>query len=287
MYDKSLLETKNLSFAYPDGTLALTDVNCTITKGEAIAILGENGAGKTTLLKHFVGLLQPTQGELYIMGKPASKRHLKEIRQRVGFVFQNPDDQLFAPTVFEDVAFGPFNLKLSETEVRKRAESAMQKVGVAHLRDRLIHNLSGGEKKRVSIAGVLAMEPDVLILDEPTAGLDPKGAEELILLLNQLRKTRELTLVISTHDIDRVPLYADRAYVMHRGKIELSGSLREVFSQTSRLKEYCLCPPIVTQLFLDFFAQQGWSSDQLPLTLNEAKQSLRQLLGSPITHERR
>ncbi|HIE26308.1 TPA: ATP-binding cassette domain-containing protein [Candidatus Poribacteria bacterium] len=275
-----LLEAKELSFRYPDETPALNDVNVYIKQAEAVAILGANGAGKTTLLKHFVGLLNPTRGEVFVAGKPIRKPYLKKIYQQVGFVFQNPDEQLFAPTVAEDVGFGPFNLGLNQTQVQNRVGEALKQVGLEDMGDKLIHHLSWGQKKRAAIAGVLAMRPKALILDEPTAGLDPKGADELLKLLHRLKKSQGLTLLISTHEIDRVPLYADRVYVMRRGEIASYGDVRFVFSQSPLLKECHLRPPIISQLFAEVFKELHIQDKHLPMTLHEAKELLQQLISN-------
>lgn len=273
-----LLEAKNLSFRYPDETLALNRVNIAIKQSEAVAVLGANGAGKTTLLKHFVGLLKPTRGEVFVAGKPVRGPYLEEIYQQVGFVFQNPDEQLFAPTVAEDIAFGPFNLGLSQTEIQNRVNEALKQVGLEDMGDKLIHHISFGQKKRAAIAGVLAMRPKALVLDEPTAGLDPKGADELLELLYRLKKTQKLTLVISTHEIDRVPLYADVVYLMHQGRIALGGSPRKVFSQPSLLEKCHLHPPTVSQLFAEMFKEFQIQDKKLPMTLSEAKEVLGELI---------
>ena len=179
--NESHLSVKNLSYTYPDGTRALKNVNMEIFKGEKVAIMGPNGAGKSTLFSHFNGLTEPTSGYLELDGKKMEydKKTLLEIRQKVGIVFQDPNDQLFAPTVKEDVAFGPMNLGLDYEEVEKRVNEALELVGMKKFKDKTPHHLSGGQQKRVAIAGIIAMRPEIMILDEPTAGLDPQGVDQL------------------------------------------------------------------------------------------------------------
>ena len=205
------LSTENLSFTYPDGTRALKNINIEIEKGEKVAIIGPNGAGKSTLFSHFNGLTEPTSGCVKIEGKPISfeKDELLKVRQKVGIVFQDPNDQLFAPTVKEDIAFGPMNLGLSYDEVEKRVEDALKMVGMENYEDKTPHHLSGGQQKRIAIAGIIAMKPELMILDEPTAGLDPDGVEKVLNITNQLNE-EGMTLIISSHDIDMISKYADK-----------------------------------------------------------------------------
>lgn len=243
------LSTENLSFTYPDGTRALKNINIEIEKGEKVAIIGPNGAGKSTLFSHFNGLTEPTSGCVKIEGKPISfeKDELLKVRQKVGIVFQDPNDQLFAPTVKEDIAFGPMNLSLSYDEVEKRVEDALKMVGMENYEDKTPHHLSGGQQKRIAIAGIIAMKPELMILDEPTAGLDPDGVEKVLNIMNQLNE-EGMTLIISSHDIDMISKYADKIFVLYNGEIIESGNKNKIFSDMELLKKAHLRTPITTEI---------------------------------------
>lgn len=243
------LSTENLSFTYPDGTQALKNINIEIEKGEKVAIIGPNGAGKSTLFSHFNGLTEPTSGCVKIEGKPISfeKDELLKVRQKVGIVFQDPNDQLFAPTVKEDIAFGPMNLGLSYDEVEKRVEDALKMVGMENYEDKTPHHLSGGQQKRIAIAGIIAMKPELMILDEPTAGLDPDGVEKVLNIMNQLNE-EGMTLIISSHDIDMISKYADKIFVLYNGEIIESGNKNKIFSDMDLLKKAHLRTPITTEI---------------------------------------
>lgn len=243
------LSTENLSFTYPDGTQALKNINIEIEKGEKVAIIGPNGAGKSTLFSHFNGLTEPTSGCVKIEDKPISfeKDELLKVRQKVGIVFQDPNDQLFAPTVKEDIAFGPMNLGLSYDEVEKRVEDALKMVGMENYEDKTPHHLSGGQQKRIAIAGIIAMKPELMILDEPTAGLDPDGVEKVLNIMNQLNE-EEMTLIISSHDIDMISKYADKIFVLYNGEIIESGNKNKIFSDMELLKKAHLRTPITTEI---------------------------------------
>lgn len=243
------LSTENLSFTYPDGTQALKNINIEIEKGEKVAIIGPNGAGKSTLFSHFNGLTEPTSGCVKIEGKPISfeKDELLKVRQKVGIVFQDPNDQLFAPTVKEDIAFGPMNLGLSYDEVEKRVEDALKMVSMENYEDKTPHHLSGGQQKRIAIAGIIAMKPELMILDEPTAGLDPDGVEKVLNILNQLNE-EGMTSIISSHDIDMISKYADKIFVLYNGEIIESGNKNKIFSDMELLKKAHLRTPITTEI---------------------------------------
>lgn len=215
----------HVSYTYPGGYEALKDVSLYISHGEKVAIVGANGAGKSTLMLHVNGLLQPTSGSVTIGDIPITKSTLPIIRQTVGLVFQNPDDQLFMPTVEEDVAFGPVNMKLPEDEVERRVVMALEAVGATSLRKRASYQLSGGQKRSVAIATVLSMEPDILVLDEPSSNLDPHSRR---LMMEQLRRFKH-TCIVTTHDIDMVKELCARTIVMAEGRIIADGATEEVF----------------------------------------------------------
>ncbi|MDD3406975.1 MAG: ATP-binding cassette domain-containing protein [Methanomicrobium sp.] len=243
-----LIETRDLTHNYNKTIDALLGVNFIAGRKQRIAIIGANGAGKSTLFKHFNGILKPTSGEVLIRGEPITKSNIKEIRKFVGIVFQNSDDQVFSPTVGQDVAFGPTNLGLDEHTIEHRVNEALKILDIEHLRSRPPHHLSGGEKKRVAIAGVLAMEPQVLILDEPTAGLDPKGVADLTDFVNRLPQDYGMTVIFSTHHVDLVSEIADYIYVMDKGRIVAQGTVEEIFMQQDLLSGLRLDVPVLPKL---------------------------------------
>jgi cobalt/nickel transport system ATP-binding protein len=237
------LDVTDLGFAYPDGTVALACVGFHLGHGESVAIVGANGAGKSTLLMHLNGLLSPSKGEVRIGGLPVTKDTVKDIRKTVGMVFQDPDDQLFMPTVAEDVAFGPMNLGLPAEEIDARVDEALARVGSLALKDRPPYRLSGGEKRAVSIATVLAMSPSMLVLDEPSSNLDPRARRRLIALL----ATFEHTKVIATHDLDLALDLCERTIVMSGGTVTADGPTREIFRDDALLEASGLERPLALQ----------------------------------------
>jgi cobalt/nickel transport system ATP-binding protein len=243
-----LIETRNLCHIYRGNIEALKNVSFIAGRKSRVAIIGANGAGKSTLFKHFNGVLKPSSGEVLVRGEPISKENIKEVRKVVGLVFQNPDDQIFSPTVEQDVAFGPTNLGLDEATIQHRVEEALKIVGLEDLRHRVPHHLSGGEKKRVAIAGIIAMEPQVLVLDEPTAGLDPKGFSDMVRFLNSLPEEYGMTVIFSTHHVDLVSEVADYIYVMDGGSIVAQGTVDEIFMQQEMLSRIRLDVPVIPKL---------------------------------------
>ena len=277
-YMKSI-ETMNLSYTYYDGTRALNDMNFSVEQGENMAILGPNGAGKTTLLHHFNGLLTPSSGKVLVLGKTVDQSNLDWVRQKVGLVFQDPDDQLFARTVGEDVAFGPVNLGLPRDEVRARLKSALEATEIEELENKATQNLSTGQKKRAAIAGVLAMRPQIILLDEPMANLDPRTASKVLRLLLQLNKDLGITLIIATHDLDLVPLFADKICVLNKGEIALQGPPAEVFSKADMIRNMDLRLPRITHLFEVLSKNDRiLTRKEYPLTIGEARKSIIELL---------
>ncbi len=253
----SMLKSDNLTFEYirrdEEGnvesiTKALDGVSMEIKKGDFVAILGHNGSGKSTLAKHINAILMPTEGTLYVDGMDTRKEeHLWEIRQRAGMVFQNPDNQIIATVVEEDVGFGPENLGVPTEEIWKRVEESLKAVGMYEYRAHSPNKLSGGQKQRVAIAGIMAMKPQCIVLDEPTAMLDPNGRKEVIRTVRELNRRERVTVLLITHYMEEV-IHADKVIVMDDGKIVMQGTPREVFSQVEKLKSYRMDVPQVTEL---------------------------------------
>jgi cobalt/nickel transport system ATP-binding protein len=274
-----MLEVKNIKYSYNADYQALKGVSLKVEKGDMVALLGKNGAGKSTLFLHLNGIYQPDEGQVFIDGEELKydKKSLLKFRQKVGIVFQNPDDQIFAPTVEEDVAFGPLNLGLPMEEVQDRVEEALSRVGMSGFEKTAPHHLSGGQKKRVAIAGILAMKPEVMVLDEPTAGLDPQGVVDLSILLNELND-EGITIVISTHEVDLVPNYAKKVFVLVDGLLIAEGTPKEIFAKPEILEQANLKVPIVTDLFQQLESEGFDMKGDYPLTIDEAKDKFLELL---------
>lgn len=252
----------------------LKEVNLTIERGQYIAVVGHTGSGKSTLIQHMNALLKPTSGTVTIQEKSISAsvktKNLKAIRQKVGLVFQFPEYQLFEETVEKDIMFGPMNYGVSQDEARKRAAEVASIVGLeADILQHSPFNLSGGQMRRVAIAGILAMEPDVLILDEPTAGLDPKGQREIMKIFEDLHKKYQKTVILVSHDMDLVCQYAQQMIVMHRGEVKLQGTPKEVFEQLEILNDCGITLPIPAKNYQHFAEKFGLSMSSLPLTVTE------------------
>ncbi|MGI6065567.1 MAG: energy-coupling factor ABC transporter ATP-binding protein [Bacillota bacterium] len=245
-----VLETANLEFSYVDGTKALNNLTMKIRRGKKVALVGSNGAGKTTLFLHFNGVHRPDKGEIRFNGEPVNynSRELKHLRQSVGIVFQDPDTQLFSASVYQDVSFGPLNLGWPEEKVRRKVGEALNKTGTWELKDRPTHFLSHGQKKRVAIAGVLAMEPEIIILDEPTAGLDPDYTGQMMQLLADFNRSGA-TVVLSSHNLDEVFAWADDIFVMDSGTIIAKGMPEEVFRDQTVLQQARLTKPWVLEVY--------------------------------------
>ncbi len=254
-----ILEARDIRYRYPRGMEAIQGLSFHIRKGEKIALVGPNGAGKSTLMLMFNGMIRPDSGTLLFDNKPISydKESLRMLRKRVGFVLQNPDRQIIAPTVYQDVAFGPANLGYSDEEVRQAVAGALKYVGLEGFDRRPPHQLSGGEKKRVAIAGVLAMDPDMLVFDEPTSGLDPSGSEDIIELLDELNQGGK-TIIISTHDIELAYPWADRAILLLKGKILQEDIPDVAFGNQEYVRQARLSMPTLLELYFEL-QKRGFS----------------------------
>ncbi len=266
------IETIGLEHKYADGTVALSGVDFEADQGERVAVLGPNGSGKTTLFYHFNGLIRPTAGEVRVFGKNISKENIDTVRRRVGIVFQDPDSQLFAPTVFEDIAFGPKNLGFNPQDIKDRVSEILRRFDIEELAKKNPANLSEGQKRRVAIAGVVVMEPDVLVLDEPTSGLDACGVTGTMETLDELNSEGK-TIIISTHDTELAASWADRVYILNKGKIFRKGAPRLIFADEKLIYEAGLKHPAIVQTFREFHAR-GISKGEVPLSVLELMDSI-------------
>lgn len=278
------IEIKNVTHIYQHNqtTKALNNVNITFFDQEFVGLVGHTGSGKSTLVQLCNGLIKPTQGEVIIDGQDITKDrvNLKEIRQKIGLVFQYPEHQLFEETIYDDIAFGPRNLGLSENEVRERVIEALDLVGLNYddYKDRSPFNLSGGQQRKVAIAGVLAMEPEILILDEPSAGLDPQGRDQLINLLKHLHRDLNISIILISHRMEEISQLADRVVVMSRGEIVLDGKPEEVFGRVEEIRQLALDLPQITEI-LWRLKQRGLDIRTdiftIPEAIREIKEGLR------------
>ena len=270
------------SFRYPDGTIALSDIQLDIMPGEFCGILGSNGSGKTTLLKLLDGMIKDFSGEVLLDGDDIRQLSPRQIYSKVGLVFQNPDDQLFAHSVYEDVAFGPRNMGLDEDEVRRRVAEALEAVEMADLAAKDIHNLSYGQKKRACIAGMLAMGHEILLLDEPTAGLDPMGEYRMMELLTRLNRESLVTIVMATHSVDLVPVFLSRLHILSRGRLVRSGTPEEVFSNRDDLAGVKLRLPYIAELIHQLKTGDKLPFRRIPLTVGEARRDILEVFGASL-----
>lgn len=282
----NIIEVRNLCFSYGDGVPALDNVSLDIARGKTTAVLGGNGAGKSTLFLNLNGVLTPKSGKVYFEGSEIkyNKKDLLEIRRKVGIVFQDPDDQLFSASVTKDISFGLMKLGVEGEEIQARVDRVVGQTGIGHIIGKPTHALSFGQKKRVAIAGVLVMEPSVIILDEPTAGLDPLGVSEILNLLQDIKESTGITIVISTHDIDLVPLYCDEAVVLDKGAVVFSGTPERLFAEPELLRAHNLRLPRINHLMNILSHKDHLAVDTTASTISQARKSIRDLVAAQ--HER-
>jgi cobalt transport protein ATP-binding subunit len=273
-----MIKTEALSFSYDGHTQAISEINLELRDGEFLALLGANGCGKTTLLKHLNGLLKPSSGKVFLDDKDLRSFKDEEIFTQVGMVFQDPNDQLFGATVGQDVAFGAVNLGLKPDEIARRTTEVLKLVGAPELPDRAIHTLSFGQKRRVAIAGVLAMEPKIILLDEPTSGLDPKGVSSIMRLLRKLNKEQETAMIIATHDVELVPLFCDRVAIMSNGRLIGEKTPQEVFADIDMIRKAELRLPRIAHLAEILKKEDRLDFSDIPLTIGEARRELLRLI---------
>ena len=274
-----IISVEHLAFSYPSlddgpGVSVFEDLNLQVEEGTFVAVLGTNGCGKSTLAKHFNSILLPTGGKVYVCGIDTSmEERIMTVRRNVGMVFQNPDNQIVANVVEEDVAFGPENLGIASPEIRHRVDKALKQVGMYEYREHAPHLLSGGQKQRIAIAGIIAMEPKCIVLDEPTAMLDPRGRREVVETIGRLNKEKGITVVLITHHMDEAAK-ADRVVVLHKGKVAADGAPREVFSQVELLHSIGLAAPESVELCWEL-NKQGF---RMPLDQLEPEECAQALL---------
>lgn len=287
----SHLQTENLTYIYGAGTpfkiTALDNINTNIEKGDFVAIIGHTGSGKSTLVQHLNGLLKPTDGKIFLDGENIhqSKSKLFDTRFKVGLCFQYPEYQLFESTVYKDIAFGPTNMGLSVTEIDERVRKAAKYVGIP---DEMLlkspFDLSGGEKRRVAIAGVISMEPEILILDEPTSGLDPMGREQILDLIKNYRETTGNTIIIVSHSMDDVARFATKVIVMNDAKVDLTGTVDEIFENSSHLQEMGLSVPQITEVFIKL-REKGYPVSEKVYTVEQGYNELKRLFEGSVNND--
>ena len=277
-----IIKVEHLAYTYPGmddmpGVAVFKDMNLTVEEGTFVAVLGTNGCGKSTLAKHFNSILLPTGGKVWVCGLDTSdEERLMAVRRNVGMVFQNPDNQIVANVVEEDVAFGPENLGIASPEIRHRVDKALKQVGMYEYREHAPHLLSGGQKQRIAIAGVIAMEPRCIVLDEPTAMLDPRGRREVIDTVSRLNREKGITVVLITHHMDEAAR-ADRVVVLHRGKIAADGTPKQVFSQVELLHNLGLAAPETVELCNEL-NREGFDLPLDALSVEECADTICQLI---------
>ena len=277
-----MLEFDHIHYAYPNCRESLSGVTFSIKKGAKVALVGPNGAGKTTLLLMCNGVLEPSKGRVLFNGEPLryDSRSLREIRKKIGLVFQNSDTQLFAPTVYQDVAFGPLNLGMIPDEIKATVTRSLAAVGLSGYEKRPPHQLSGGEKKRAAIAGTLAMEPEILVFDEPTSSLDPAGAADLMELLDELNSQGK-TIIISTHDVELAYLWADQIILVNKGTVIHAGTPEEVFTDPALVTSSNLRMPAVLEVYTELVSRQMIGKTQSPKSVLQLVSSLEQSSSKP------
>ncbi len=278
-----MLEAIDVCYRYPTGIDALRNVNMQVKKGEILGLLGPNGCGKTTLLLHFNGMLKPQRGEIRFKGEKIKydKKYLRNLRKKVGMIFQNPDDQIISPTVWQEVAFGPVNLGWDEDMINERVNSALSLLQISHLKDKPSHHISFGEKKKLSIASIIAMDPEVLLFDEPTSNLDPKSASRMMKIIYDLNRKEGKTIIVATHDVDLAPVYMDKVCLMRDGRIIKSGSPRDVFLDRELIRASNLRLPRVGHL-IEILMKEGLNFNEIPLTIGQARRIIGELMQKKV-----
>ncbi len=276
---ETILKCENLCFSY-DNNKALNNINMEIEKGSITAIMGKNGAGKSTLFLNINGVYIKDSGKVFFNNQEViyNKKGISEIRKNIGIVFQDPNDQLFSASVLKDVSFGAINMGLSKEEAKTRSIEALKEVGMYEYCDKPTHALSYGQKKRVAIAGVLVMQPSIIMLDEPTAGLDPMGANEILVLLKKINQEKGTTIILATHEMDIVPLYCSKAYVIDKGVVVMQGSPEEIFCSPKTLRKFNLRLPRIAHLMEILRNKHNLPVDESVDTISKARKVIVELV---------
>jgi len=271
------LNVQHLSYYYPDKTLALKDVSFSVKAGECVGLIGPNGAGKSTFFMLLMGFFEPAQGTIQILNQFLTKKTRKTLRRKLGLVFQNPNDQLFSPTLWEDVAFGPFNLGYDQAEISRRVNQTLESLGLIHLKNKPPHYLSFGEKKKAAFATILSMNPEIILLDEPFSNLDPESCVDILQIIQNYRQ-KNLTIIIATHDVDVLPELVDRCILLDNGEVVAERSVQDLLTDHDLLISHRLRMPLLGQLFYNLKRRNIIQSSELPFTLKQAESLLEDLL---------
>jgi len=279
MMNSNAIVVQNLSFRYPDKTLALQNVSFTIKSGECVGLIGPNGAGKSTLFQVLMGFLEPTQGIIQILNQDLNKKTRKQIRKKVGLVFQDPNDQLFSPTLWEDIAFGPFNLGYNREEIDRRVEETLKSLGLGNLKSKAPHYLSFGEKKKAALATILSMDPEIIFLDEPFSNLDPESYADILQIVQAYRK-KGLTIIVATHDVDVLPDLVDNCILLDKGEMIAERNVRDMLTDYVLLSRHKMRMPLLGLLFHNLKQRNVIQDPKLPLTLEQAESLVEKLLKS-------
>ncbi len=276
----NIIEVIDLCYQYSEEAFALDHINLSFEQGRMIGVLGGNGAGKSTLFLNLNGVLKPDSGKVLFQGKEIvySKKEILQLRKQIGIVFQDPEDQLFSSSVRKDISFGLMNQGVPAAEVNQKVEDILKELGICDIAEKPTHALSFGQKKKVAIAGVLVMQPTVIILDEPTAGLDPCGVSEILDLVKKINKEMGITVILSTHDIDLIPLYCDDVFVLHQGKKIYEGTPDELFSNPELLREHNLRLPRIAHLMGILYDRDHLKVDKSASTIAKARKSIKGLV---------
>jgi len=275
--NENIIEVQEVSYSYPDTTPALKNVSFTIKQGDCVGLIGPNGAGKSTIFLLLMGFLKPSQGTIYILNQELNKKTRKELRKKIGMVFQDPNDQLFSPTLWEDVAFGPYNLGYDQEEVKRRVQGTLEIVGLDTLKNKAPHYLSFGEKKKAALATILSMDPEILFLDEPLSNLDPESYIEILELIQKYKKAN-LTIILATHDVDILPILVDRCILIDKGEIICENPVQDVLTDHELLVNHRMRMPLLGQLFYNLKNRNVIQEDFIPLTIEKAEILLERLI---------
>jgi cobalt/nickel transport system ATP-binding protein len=277
MINSNAIVVQHLSYYYPDKTMALKDISFTVKTGECVGLIGPNGAGKSTLFMLLMGFFEPTKGAIQILNQALTKKSRKQLRKKVGMVFQNPNDQLFSPTLWEDVAFGPFNLGYDQAEISRRVGETLESLGLLQLQNKPPHYLSFGEKKKAALATILSMDPEIILLDEPFSNLDPESCADILQIIQNYRK-KHLTMVIAIHDVDLLPELVDKCILLDKGEVVAERDTQEILTDHDLLMQHRMRMPLIGQLFYNLKQKNVIKETNLPLTLKEAESFVATLL---------